>query len=131
MQINLEFSDTTLTIVLLSIAILLTLTKRFIRNLVKMTFGLYSVFGWHQKSLWKTKKLNLPSINPHTGNMEWAQYEKRQFFVWLRQWAFNETRWLPPRNVGDGGQHVASAYADGSAENSRRIVPGTVVRGDY
>ena len=128
MKFSIEIGESTWQLMLLAVVIGLALTKRVFRNLVKIVSGFFSVFGWHRNSVWRTGKLQLPSMNPHTGNLTWAKYRPAQFWTWLRQWAFGETRWLPPRNVSGHGTSVDVTDTTRSADSSRTSEPGVVVR---
>lgn len=129
MKIHINFGDAEWQLVLLLLAIGLALTKRILRNVVKVVTGFWAVFGWHRHGVWRTGMLYLPSINPHTGNMDWAGYKKRQFFVWLRQWAFGEARWKKPAEVSDQGRTLSVADSSSSGDSARRYAAGTVAGG--
>ncbi|MXY56372.1 MAG: hypothetical protein F4Y41_08215 [Gammaproteobacteria bacterium] len=125
MKFSVEIGETTWQLVLLAIAVGLALTKRLLRNTVKIVSGFFSVFGWHRNSVWRTRKLQLPSMNPHTGNLTWGQYRGRQFWTWLRQWAFGETRWLPPS--GDSSRRTTVIETTRSGDSARTLAPGVVL----
>ncbi len=129
MKIDIEFGDAEWQLVLFLLAIGLALTKRVLRNIVKIVTGIWSVFGPHRHSVWRTGMLYLPSINPHTGNMDWAGYRKTQFFVWLRQWAFGEARWKKPAEVSDRGRTLSVADSSSCGDSARRYAAGTVAVG--
>lgn len=129
MKIHISFGDAEWQLVLFLLAIGLALTKRILRNFVKIVTGLWAVFGWHSHGIWRTGMLYLPSINPHTGNMDWAGYEKRKFFVWLRQWAFGEARWKKSAEVSNQGRTLSVADSSSSGDSARRYAAGTVAVG--
>ena len=128
MKLSLEVVDANWQLVLL-LAIGLALTKRVLRNFVKIVTGLWAVFGWHRHSIWRTRKLYLPSINPHSGNMDWAGYKIRQFGVWIRQWAFGEARWLKPAELSTQSARTSLADSSSSGDTARGYAPGTVEYG--
>ena len=129
MKFSLDFGEATWQLVLFVLAIGLAVSKRVLRNIIKIATGIWSVFGRHDHSLRRTGMLYLPSINPHTGNMDWGRDEKRQFWVWIRQWAFGEARWKKPADVSNKGRSLSVADSSSSGDSTRRYTAGTVAVG--
>ena len=61
--------------------------------------------------------------------MDWGRYEKRQFWVWIRQWAFGEARWKKPANVSNRGRSLSVADSSSSGDSARRYTAGIVAVG--
>ena len=127
LKFELDLGGAGWTVFLLVLSVAFAVGKRVIRNAIKFVSVLWCALGWHKNGIWRNGgKLQLLSMNPNTGNLDWARYPKKKIFVWIRQWAFQERRWRERDSASQSHARVDVARIDDSSDTAMRYLPGFV-----
>lgn len=127
LKFELDLGGAGWTVFLLVLSVTFAVGKRIIRNTVKFVSALWCALGWHKNGIWRNGgKLQLLSMNPNTGNLEWAKYPKKKIFVWIRQWAFQERRWRQRDSTSQNQTRIDVARIDDSSDSAMHYLPGFI-----